>query len=391
MQCTQTGTDNPKTHLTMGKKDKGNKIFDWGIIIRNFPWDFTLLMVLLINLLFLCWDWIYSIPSITAFFEHSTPRFYNFYHPLHVNIQTIDLIFIGIYVFDIILGWCISVFKKKERFHHYPLSHWYDILGCIPAGSLLFLRLLRVVSILIRLYKKNLLNLYNIVFIRKVIKVYNIILEEIADRVVLNILSGIKTNVRSGMPITKEIIDKIVLPHKDEITSLLIGKVQTIAQHEYSSHKTELADYIKASSRRAVDNNKELARLKRIPILGNQITDTISNSVSETMISVVDNIVTDALSDNGQSKIKTISDDVTNFALEDIEKQLSPIVTDVVVESIALIARAAGVRQWKLSEIRERIALAKAEENPDKELIEQLETEYQTMFLKEFEQTLGNS
>ncbi|MBO4772350.1 MAG: hypothetical protein J5595_07405 [Bacteroidales bacterium] len=377
----------------MGKaeQDKDNKIFDWGSIIRNFLWDFVLLAVLLINLLFLCWDWIFSIPSVTAFFQESTPRFYNFYQPLHINIQTIDLIFIGIYVFDIIVGWCISVFKKKERFYHYLLSHWYDIIGCIPAGSLVFLRLLRVVSIFIRLYKKKLVNLSKIAFIRKVIKVYNIILEEIADRVVLNILSGIKSNVRSGMPVAKEIIDKIIMPHKDKITSMLLDKLCVIAQHEYSTHKADLADYIKASSRRAVEGNKELAKLKLIPVVGNQITDTISKSVSQTVVSVVDNFVNDALSDTGQSKIKTISDDVTDYAFTNLEQQLSPIVTDIVVEAIALIARAAGVRQWKFSEIRERIAIAKAAENPDKDLIERLETEYQTMFLKEFEQTLGNS
>ncbi len=373
----------------MGKADKQIKVIDWGAIIRNFLWDFILLTVLLFNLLLLCWDWIYSIPSVTAFFMESTPRFYNFYNPIHINIQTVDLVFITIYLIDIVVGWCISVFKKKERFYKYPLSHWYDILGCIPAGSLLFLRLLRVVSIFIRLSKKKLVNLSKIALFRKLIKIYNIILEEIADRVVLNILAGIKSNVRSGMPVAKEIIDKIVLPHKDAITSLLLSKVRDIAKQEYATHKSDIADYIKASSRRAVEGNKELARLKLIPVVGNQITDTISKSVSQTIVSVVDNIVTDTLSDNGQETIKAISDEVTTFAFEDLEKQLSPVVTDIVVEAIALIARAAGVRQWKLNEMRERIAIAKAAKNPDQELIERLENDYQTLFLNEFQKNLG--
>ena len=373
----------------MGKADKQIKVIDWGAIIRNFLWDFILLTVLLFNLLLLCWDWIYSIPSVTAFFMESTPRFYNFYNPIHINIQTVDLVFITIYLIDIVVGWCISVFKKKERFYKYPLSHWYDILGCIPAGSLLFLRLLRVVSIFIRLSKKKLVNLSKIALFRKLIKIYNIILEEIADRVVLNILAGIKSNVRSGMPVAKEIIDKIVLPHKDAITSLLLSKVRDIAKQEYATHKSDIADYIKASSRRAVEGNKELARLKLIPVVGNQITDTISKSVSQTIVSVVDNIVTDTLSDNGQKTIKAISDEVTTFAFEDLEKQLSPVVTDIVVEAIALIARAAGVRQWKLNEMRERIAIAKAAKNPDQELIERLENDYQTLFLNEFQKNLG--
>ncbi len=373
----------------MGKAEKEIKVFDWGKIIRSFLWDFILLTVLIFNLLILCWDWIFAIPAVTEFFRTSTPNFYDFYNPLHVNIQTIDLIFIAIYVLDIIVGWCISVFKKKERIFKYPLSHWYDILGCIPAGSLLFLRLLRVVSIFIRLSKKKLVNLSKITIFRKLIKIYNIILEEIADRVVLNILSGIKTNVRSGMPVSKDIIEKIIIPHKDRITSLILSKVRDIAKREYDAHKTELADYIKSNSRRAVEGNKELARLKLIPVVGNQITETISKSVSQTVVSVVDNIATDILSDDGQEKVKALSTEVTDFAFEDLEKQLSPIVTDIVVESIALIARAAGVRQWKLNEMRERIAIAKAAANPDKELIERLENDYQTLFLNEFQKNLG--
>ena len=373
----------------MGKAEKEIKVFDWGTIIRSFLWDFILLTVLIVNLLFLCWDWIFAIPAVTEFFRNSTPNFYDFYYPLHVNVQTIDLIFISIYVLDIIVGWCISVFKKKERIFKYPLSHWYDILGCIPAGSLLFLRLLRVVSIFIRLSKKKLVNLSKITIFRKLIKIYNIILEEIADRVVLNILSGIKSNVRSGMPVSKDIIEKIVIPHKDRITELILSKVRVIAKREYDAHKTELANYIKSNSRRAVEGNKELARLKLIPVVGNQITETISKSVSQTVVSVVDNIATDILSDDGQEKVKALSTEVTDFAFEDLEKQLSPIVTDIVVESIALIARAAGVRQWKLNEMRERIAIAKNAANPDKELIERLENDYQTLFLNEFQKNLG--
>ena len=373
----------------MGKAEKEIKVFDWGKIIRSFLWDFILLTVLIFNLLILCWDWIFAIPAVTEFFRTSTPNFYDFYNPLHVNIQTIDLIFIAIYVLDIIVGWCISVFKKKERIFKYPLSHWYDILGCIPAGSLLFLRLLRVVSIFIRLSKKKLVNLSKITIFRKLIKIYNIILEEIADRVVLNILSGIKSNVRSGMPVSKDIIEKIVIPHKDRITSLILSKVRDIAKREYDAHKTELANYIKSNSRRAVEGNKELAKLKLIPVVGNQITETISKSVSQTVVSVVDNIATDILSDDGQEKVKALSTEVTDFAFEDLEKQLSPIVTDIVVESIALIARAAGVRQWKLNEMRERITIAKNAANPDKELIERLENDYQTLFLNEFQKNLG--
>jgi hypothetical protein len=39
--------------------------------------------------------------------------------------------------------------------------------------------------------------------------------------------------------------------------------------------------------------------------------------------------------------------------------------------------------------MRERIAIAKAAKNPDQELIERLENDYQTLFLNEFQKNLG--
>jgi len=356
-----------------------------GYIVRNFLWDFILMIVLIINLLLICFDWFFSIPAVYGYFMESTPGFFGFFNPIHLNMKMYDLIFVSVYIADVIVGWAISLIKRKEKFYDYPFSHWYDILGCIPAGSLVFLRLLRVVSILMRLYKKKIINLNKVAFFRKCVKVYNIILEEVSDRVVLNILGGIKNNIQLGMPITREVIDNIVIPYKRQVIDIIFRRVNIIANQEYAQHKSELAEYITSKSKSAVEGNKELQRLGCIPVVGSQIKETIERSVSATVVSVVDSLVADLLSDDGQNKFRDITNEVTDIALVDLERDLSKIVTDVVLEVVNLVARTANVKQWKLAEIREQINLAKQAEKPDDELIKKLEADYQDLYMHEMQ------
>ncbi|MCQ2250048.1 MAG: hypothetical protein MJZ66_02945 [Bacteroidales bacterium] len=358
-----------------------------GYLVRNFLWDFILMMVLVINLLLICFDWFFSIPGVYGYFMENTPGFFEFFNPIHLNLKVYDLLFVGVYVVDVLIGWGVSIFKRKEKFYDYPFSHWYDVLGCIPAGSLVFLRLLRLVSIVMRLYKKNLLNLNKIAFFRKCVKVYNIILEEVSDRVVLNILGGIQNNIKLGMPITREVIDNIVIPYKRQVIDIVFSRISSIAGQEYDKHKAELASYISSKSRSAVEGNKELQKLGCIPVVGQQIKETIERSVSDTVVQVVDGLVRDVISDDGQSKLRDITNEVTDFAIEGLERDLSKIVTDVVLEVVNLIARTANVKQWKLAEVREQINAARQAENPDPELISKLEADYQTLFMKEMQKS----
>ncbi len=345
------------------------------------------MIVLIINLLLICFDWFFSIPGVYGYMMENAPAFFEFFNPIHLNLKVYDLIFVGVYVVDVLVGWGISLFVRKEKFYDYPFSHWYDVLGCIPAGSLVFLRLLRVVSIVMRLYKKKLLNLNKIAFFRKCVKVYNIILEEVSDRVVLNILGGIQNNIKLGMPITRQVIDNIVIPYKRQVIDIIFHRVGMIATQEYDQHRDELAEYIASKSRSAVEGNKELQKLGCIPVVGGQIRDTIERSVSETVVQVVDSLVADVLSRDGQTKLRDITNEVTDIALVDLESDLSKIVTDVVIEVVNLIARTANIKQWKLAEIREQINAAKQAKEPDQELIRKLEADYQDLFVSELQKS----
>lgn len=359
-----------------------------GYIIKNFLWDIILMIVLVINLLMLCWDWIFSMPNISNYLIVHAPQLYNWYSPIHNNIKIVDLIFVIIYVVDIIAGWCVSVFKKKESFYEYPLTHWYDFIGCIPAGSLVILRLLRIVSIVIRLHKKKIINIFKITIFKRLLKFYNIVIEEISDRVVLNILGGIKSNVTLGMPITHDVINKIVKPNKERIIDIIVDKVHNVVTTEYNRHKKDIESYITEKSHTAVVGNKELSKLKLIPVVGNQISATIEHSVSRTVNAVVENVVSDFISDDGREYMRNIANEIADCTLEDLENQMSDVTADIVAETVALIARTTNVKQWKLAEIREKIDRVKASPSSDPAILKDLEKLYIDEFNKSLSQEL---
>ncbi len=361
-----------------------NKSVNVKTVVKYFFWDILLMTILIINFILLIWDWFYSIELVNQFFIENCPSFSSVYDNIHANIKLIDLSFVAIYLTDFIVGWIISVVKHKEKKYSYPLTHWYDLLGCIPSGSLIFLRLLRVVSIIIRLHKKRLINVGKLSIVKKGITIYSIIIEEISDRVVLNILNGIRQNISMGTPVSKLIFSEIIEPQKQKIIDIVFEKFKTVSSLEYTAYKDEIACYVKEKTKEAISSNKEVSLLTKVPVIGSQIKGTLEKSVSGTITGVIDNIAGDLLSNQGQEKLKTVSSEITDSVIKDLEKDLRPIITDIILATVDIIAKTANVKQWKLANIENQIMSAKNATHPNEEKIKALEEKYNQILIEGF-------
>ena len=300
------------------------------------------------------------------FFKEYTPSFYNLYLPINENFDLYDLAFVSVYVLDVIIGWAISVFKKKKHLLDYPISHWYDILGCIPSGSLLFLRLLRMFSIFIRLDKMRILDLQRIYFVKKIIKIVNIIIEEVSDRVVLNVLRGVRNDFAEGRPISKAIMSDVVEPQKDKVIELFFTKFTDVSTDTYNHYKDDLKTYIEQKARNAVKNNRELAKLTAMPVIGTSIRGIIEKSVANTAYETINGVIQDVVSEKGAAVIKDITTKISDMVFKDMEEQLGEIVKNIVVSSLDLIEKETNVKQWRIDEINDDIYRLKAKNNPQK-------------------------
>ncbi len=335
-------------------------------LFRNFFWDMTLMIVLIVNFLWIFFDWLFSISLVQNFFMEYTPSFYNLYLPINENFDLYDLVFVAVYVIDLLVGWSISVFKKKKHLLDYPISHWYDILGCIPSGSLLFFRLLRVFSIFIRLDKMRILDLQKIYLVKKIIKIVNIVIEEVSDRVVLNILRGVRTDFAEGRPISKAIMSDVVEPQKDKVIDLFFAKFADVSTDTYNEYKDDLREYIQQKARNAVKNNRELAKLTAMPVIGSSIRGVIEKSVANTAYETVSGVIADIASEKGAEVLKNITSKISDMVFKDMEEQLGEIVKNVVVSSLDLIEKETNVKQWRIDEINDDIYRLKSKNNPQK-------------------------
>ncbi len=331
--------------------------------IRIIIIDLVMLVVLIINLNLIIFDWIFASLTVQAFFETHTPNFFHFYNEnIHKDFLVIDLYFVAIYVVELLIRWILAIVKKTYyKWFFYPFIHWYDVFGCIPVGSLRFLRVLRVVSIIVRLQQLEVIDLTKTFLYDSASKYMNVLVEEVSDRVVVNVIEGIQEEVKQGSPLSDRVITEVIMPHKDPLIQWMSNRLQHVAITAHEKYKEDLQKYVNERIAEAVENNSEIKALTLIPIFGSAAAGSLEKIISDIVFSVVNGIVTDLASDNN----KVIVEDITDITLETLlskesDQQLNAIVKNMTLQSLELIKEQVKVKCWRLKEIEEREARLKA-------------------------------
>lgn len=319
--------------------------------------DVLMMLLLIANLTLIVFDWIFTIGFVNFIFADYLPDFHAFYDThIHQNFNAIDLVFVIIFLSEFVFSWVISIIQGiYSKWFLYPIFHWYDLAGCIPVGSMRFLRVLRIFSILVRLQNLKLIDLSNTYMGRKLKKYYAIIVEEISDRVVVNILQGVQEEISEGGPILDNIIKKVIRPRQELIVDWASGRMRHVVDGEILSRKEEINQYVKKLISESLKKNDELRTLEQVPLLGKRITDTIGNAISGT----INNIIDQALTDMASYKNRSLISESTNMILNAIEHKegdsaLDKIFIDVPVEVIEIIKEQVMIKKWKLKEAAER-------------------------------------
>ncbi|RMF54812.1 MAG: hypothetical protein D6748_16005, partial [Calditrichaeota bacterium] len=302
--------------------------------------DLIMMGLLIVNLCLIVFDWLFMSVTIQSVFARYTPDFYQFYlENIHKDFLKVDLYFVSIFLLEFLIRWGIAVYRKTYyRWFFYPFIHWYDLLGCIPVGSLRFLRILRVVSIIIRLHKLQIIDITKTYLYSKVLKYYNILVEEISDRVVVNILEGVQDEIRFGNPVTNRILTEVITPQKEVLVDWISHRVQKISQETHQTYRKDIQKYIEKRIARAVEKNREIGTISQIPLFGPIIADNLENAISD----IVFNVINDIIEDLATANSRIIVSDITDIALdsllaEDDQYQLDEITRNIFLQSLEVI------------------------------------------------------
>lgn len=251
-------------------------------------WDFFILAAVVINLSLLLFDSLFLIAPLNQAFASLAPSLHGMYDAaIHSRFLTIDLVFVAIFIVDVLLGWVVAIAERRyHRWFFYPFVHWYDVLGCIPLSGFRFLRVLRVVSLLHRLHRLRLINVTRWSSFQFFAKYYDILLEELSDRIALRLLGNVQQQIVASDSLTERVIERVIMPRKTQLIQEISQRLETTVGQAYQQNRAAMMMTIDDLVSRTLRESPEIQKLHRLPM-----GQTASNAMQESLSGVAQRLV----------------------------------------------------------------------------------------------------
>jgi len=313
-----------------------------------FTIDFLMLGLLIVNLAFIIFDSVYGFEVVQNGLGAISPAINEFYRPVHNNFIVYDLAFVAIFLTEFMVRWGYAVkVKMYDRWYFYPFIHWYDIIGCIPVGSFRFLRILRVISIIYRLHQYKVIDVTQTRAFKFFNFYYEAFLEELSDRIVIKVLTGVQDEIKQGSPLFERIQNDILYPRREMISGWLSERVAEAAREGYVPNRGALRSYLENRVDNALKQNLELSRLKYLPVVGPTIQETLEECVGD----IVANVIHQILEDLALSSNHAFIEDIVNVFLpspDDTEDDVhNEALINLLTEILEAVKIQVRVKHWR--------------------------------------------
>jgi hypothetical protein len=312
--------------------------------------DVVMLVLITANLTLIVIDWGFASPLVQRQLQSYVPAVYQWYNQtIHQHFIFYDLAFVAVFAAEIWVRWGLAIYRDRyHRWFFYPFVHWYDVLGCIPVGSLRSLRLLRVIAMVPKMQRIGLVDLRETYLYQTYLKYRNIVLEEISDRVTVRIIEGLQQEIRGSHAVTRRISDEVVAPQREALIEAVTHRLQEATAVAYSGRQEAFRTYLEEVVGEAVEHNRELNTLSSVPGVGPQLSTLIEQAISDIVFSVVDRMVADVASIDNDAVISEVAADSTETLLSPkYDERLNHLARSVVLQSLDVIKDHVSVRQWK--------------------------------------------
>ncbi|EPC02856.1 preprotein translocase subunit SecA [Litchfieldella anticariensis FP35 = DSM 16096] len=313
----------------------------------HLAWDLAIIVLVIANLALLLFDSLFLLPPLNAAFESLAPSLYSLYDRyVHANFVVIDLAFVAVFILDVLLGWAVAIAQRRyHRWFFYPFVHWYDVLGCIPVGGFRLLRVLRVISLLHRLQRLGLIDIRRWQLYAVYAKYYDILMEELSDRIALRMLSGVQDQVRASDSLSRRLADDVVMPRKQQLIHEITRRLEDMAGNAYAHNRGDLMRYVSALVGRTLAESREIQRLKRLP-MGSQLANALDSSLSDIACRLVHEAVEGLRSPEFNVLVERIADSGFDAWLK-VDKHTDRVTEQVLIDMLEMLKDKINVKQWR--------------------------------------------
>lgn len=311
-------------------------------------YDIFMMLIIVFNLFCLSTNAILMSNFAVWLSEHlHVTHLLDFYkRDLHPWVSKTEGWFICFLLLELSLRWAIAIMQRHhQRWFFFPFIHWYELLAIIP--ELRFLRLFRAGIIAYRLHELG----YEIIpeAWRKTAKFYyQVIMEELSDRVVITVIDGIRYELDTSST-HKKIIHDLVDHHREIFAKTLAELLQENLATELQRQQQHLAQHVGQVVEKAVIDTPELHQLLRLfPIIGSRLEEQIQ-SIGKRL---GENITQGLLEPWAQTQdhapnatYQLIADKISNIDLNNAA--LEELVESAFYESLAAIRKQVKIKQWQ--------------------------------------------
>ncbi|GEK72009.1 MULTISPECIES: ion transporter [Halomonas] len=310
-------------------------------------WDLFIITLVIANLGLLLFDSLFLLPPLNAAFEAVAPGLYGAYEQhIHANFLTIDLAFVAVFLFDVLLGWAVAIAERHyHRWFFYPFVHWYDVLGCIPLGGFRLLRVLRVISLLHRLQRMGLIDVRRWYIYSVFAKYYDILLEELTDRIAIRMLDNVQQEIRAGDGLSAPVIERVVQPRKQALIREISQRLEAMAGDAYDRNRDDTLRYVRGLVGRTLAESPELKRLSRLP-MGGPLTRGLEASLSDLACHLVDEALAGLKSSEFSSLVEHLAESGFDAWLR-TDPETEQITEQVLVDMLDLLKEQIAVKGWQ--------------------------------------------
>jgi hypothetical protein len=266
----------------------------------------------------------------------------------HQPFRNMDEWFTAFLLGEIILRWLLAIVQHTyPRWFFFPFVHWYEVLGCIPA--LRALRLLRAVAIGYRLYRMG-CPVMPAAWLRQLRVYYDIVLEEISDRIVINVLNGVEREIRQSQG-SHDLIRQLIERHRDELQSATEQLLQINLATQLRVHQPAITAAIGEVTHRALQDVPELRRMLRLmPVVGGLLENqlqVIGQQIAESLSRELVGLMAAPAPEGEQANalIRVIAAEVSRAQLQTPATEY--LLESLVYETLDMLRRQVAVQQWK--------------------------------------------
>lgn len=310
-------------------------------------WDIAIVVLVSANLLLLLVDSLFLLPPLNAGLEALAPSLHQAYDSaIHQRFMTIDLVFVSIFLLDVLAGWAVAIAERRyARWFFYPFVHWYDVLGCIPVSGFRILRVLRLISLLIRLQRLGAIDIRRWRLYAFFERYYRVLMEELSDRVATRLLNSLQEEVQRSDDFTKRLSEQVIQPRKAALVDEIARRLETTVDKSYAENHQEVHRYVATLVTRTLEENQELARLRRLP-MGGHVARAMERSLSD----VASRVIHEAIDGLRSPRFKSLIGDLAGSGIDAwlyVDQRTDRVTEQVLIETLEMLKDEIAVQRWR--------------------------------------------